>query len=94
MNRVICCYPFVERLMSAALSSSRRFVAATFPRERIGARIAMSAGNLYCRIRGVDFRSYLHPHERIMSTAKAAGFEVVFRDRDFIWTAVVFERAV
>lgn len=92
MNRVICCYPFVEKLMNAALSSSRRFVAATFPRDRLAAKIGLSFGNTCCRIRGVDFRSYIHPPTQIVAAATSRGFEVVFQDRDFIWNAMVFEK--
>ncbi|HEX6300452.1 MAG TPA: hypothetical protein VF148_08310 [Acidimicrobiia bacterium] len=92
MNRVICCYPFMDRLMNAALSSSRRFVGATFPRDHMGSRVLVGVGNTYCRIRGVDFRSYIHPPDEIFATAEHGGFEVAFRDRDFIWNAVVFEK--
>lgn len=92
MNRVICCYPFMERLMNAALSSSRRFVGATFPRDHLGSRVMVGVGNTYCRIRGVDFRSYIHPPDEIVATAERGGFEVGFSDRDFIWNAVVFEK--
>lgn len=92
MNRVLCCYPFVERLMDAALSSSRRFVAATFPRDRLAARISLVFGNTYCRIRGVDFRSFIHPPGSIMAAAGSHGFKAVFEERDFIWNAVVWER--
>jgi hypothetical protein len=92
MNRVICCYPFMERLVGTALRSSRRFLAATFPRDRLAARAAMSIGNLYCKVTGVDFRSYMHSPEEIVATGRSAGFEPVHQDRDFIWNAVVFER--
>jgi hypothetical protein len=92
MNRVICCYPFMERLMKAALSSSRRFVAATFPRDRLAARAACGVGNTYCRIRGVDFRSFIHSPDQIIETATRNDFEVAYHDRQFIWNAVVFER--
>jgi hypothetical protein len=92
MNRVICCYPFMERLIDAALSSSRRFVGATFPRDHLASRVMVGVGNTFCRIRGVEFRSYIHPPDEILATAERGGFEVVFRDRDLIWNAVVFER--
>jgi hypothetical protein len=92
MNRVICCYPFMERLVGTALGSSRRFLAATFPRDRLAAKAAMSIGNLYCKVTGVDFRSYMHSPEAIVATGRSAGFEPVHQDRDFIWNAVVFER--
>jgi len=93
MNRVICCYPNMERLMAAALSSSKRFVAATFPRDRAAAKMAIGLGNAYCRIRKVDFRAFVHPPEAILETARRAGFDVAFRDRNFIWHGVVFEKA-
>lgn len=92
MNRVVCCYPFMERLVGAAAGSSRRFLAATFPRDRMLARIGLALGNAYIRLRGVEFRSFIHRPEEIETVARAGGFEVVFRDRDLIWNAVVFER--
>lgn len=93
MNRVICCYPHMERLMNAALSAGRHFVAATFPRDRIMFRASLSFENWYHRIRGVDFRGYVHPPQAILETAKRAGFEVAFHERDFVWHGVVFEKA-
>lgn len=93
MNRVICCYPHMERLMNAALSASMHSVAAIFPRDRIMFRALVNFENLYHRIRGVDFRGYVHPPQAILETAKRAGFEVAFHERDFVWHGVVFEKA-
>jgi magnesium-protoporphyrin O-methyltransferase len=93
MNRVICCYPDMPRLLGAALTSSRRFVAASFPRDRLGAKIAIGLGNLYCRIRRVDFRAFVHPVEAIEDVAAAHGFRIVYHDQNFVWRGVVFERA-
>jgi hypothetical protein len=92
MNRVICCYPFMERLMKAALSSSRRFVAATFPRDRWGAKAALAIGNAYCRIRAVEFRAYIHSPDAIVEAAIRNDFQIAYRARGFMWNAVVFER--
>lgn len=93
MNRVICCYPHMERLMNAALSASRQFVAATFPRDRMMFHVYVGAEDLYNRMRGVDFRAYIHPPQAILDTARRAGFEVAFSERDFMWHGVVFEKA-
>lgn len=92
LNRVICCYPHMERLMGAALSASRRFVAAIFPRDHLVSRASISLENAYFRLRGLDFRAYVHPPDQIVATAATSGFEVVYRDQTFIWRAVVFER--
>lgn len=93
LNGVICCYPHVDRLMNAALSSSKRFVAATFPKDHTLAKLTVGLGNTYCKLRGIDFRSYVHPTDRIEAAASSEGFEVVFRDRSLVWEAVVFERS-
>lgn len=93
LNRVICCYPYADRLMSAALSSSKRFVAATFPRDRLLARLAVGAANTYRRLRRIAFKAFVHPTDRIEAVAVSEGFEIVFRDRNLVWDAVVFERA-
>lgn len=92
MNRVICCYPDMPLLLGAALSSSRRFVAASFPRDRLGARIAIALGNFYCRIRNVDFRAFVHSVPAIVEMANARGFNVVFDEQSFIWKGMVFEK--
>ncbi|MGH3651208.1 MAG: hypothetical protein ACRDU9_10925, partial [Acidimicrobiia bacterium] len=93
MNRVICCYPNMERLMGAAMSASKRFVAATFPRDRVFVRLGIAFENAVCRVRNVDFRGFVHPPDGIVKTARDAGFEVAFRDRDWFWHGVVFERS-
>jgi SAM-dependent methyltransferase len=93
MNRVICCYPHMEKLMGAALSASSHFLAVTFPRDRVVFRLAVGLENTYHRIRRVDFRAYIHSPRAILETARRAGFEVAFDDRDVMWHGVVFERA-
>lgn len=93
LNRVICCYPYVDRLMSAAVSSSRRFIAATFPRDRLLAKLTVGVVNTYYKLRRIDFRSFVHPTDTIEAAATSEGFEAVFRNRSLVWQAVVFERA-
>lgn len=92
LHRVICCYPFMERMMSAAMSSSKRFIATTVPRDRFGVKAVISLENTWHKIRGVDFRGYVHDPEAMVETARSGGFEVVFQDRDFSWQAAVLER--
>jgi magnesium-protoporphyrin O-methyltransferase len=91
MNRVICCYPDMERLMGAALATAKRFVAASFPRDTLVARLAIAVANAYSRIRRIDFRAFIHSPEEILDTARRAGFEVVWSEKDLIWQGVVFE---
>lgn len=92
MNRVICCYPDMARLMNAGLSASRRFLVAVFPRDRLMSRIVVAVGNTYQQVKGVGFRAYVHSPAAIHETADRAGFVVAFADQDLAWHGVVFER--
>lgn len=92
MNRVICCYPDMERLMTAAMASSRRFVTVIFPRGRATFRLFVGIGNFYYRMRRMDFRAFIHPPQAILDTARRGGFDVVFSDQDLVWHGVVFRR--
>lgn len=91
MHRVICCYPDMERLMMSALGAARRLVAVTFPRDRLGARLAVALGNAYRRFRGVDFRAYVHHPDEILAVAAGHGFRPLMDEQGFIWRGVVFE---
>lgn len=93
MNRVICCYPDMERLMSAGMTASRRFVGLTYPRDGLAFRVLLRLENAFHRIRGVGFRAYLHSPDAILEVARAGGFEVAFADLDARWHGVVLERA-
>ena len=93
LNRVICCYPWMNRMMEAAVSKTNRFLALTFPRERWFMKAAIGAGNLWWSLRSCGFRAYVHPVDEIESVARGAGLEVVHRDFSLGWQAVVFERS-
>lgn len=92
MNRVVCCYPDMVRLMTSALGRARRFMAATFPRDRLGTRLAIRAGNQYLRWRGTSFQAFVHDPDEIDAVAAAEGFRLAHADRSFIWQAAVYER--
>ena len=72
MHRVVCCYPDVDALDGRGGGSTRR--ACSFSRIRrsaawIGAGLAVM--NVWLRLRGCGFRTYLHPVGRIVGAARS-----------------------
>ncbi len=78
--------------MAAAISATRRRLAIVFPRDHWLSKVMVTLGNTYCRLRGIEFRSFIHPADAIIAQARESGFEVMFREKDLIWHGVVFER--
>lgn len=92
LNRVVCCYPFMERMMGAAVAKTERFLGLVFPRDRWAARMAVKAGNGFLAMRRCDFRTFVHPVDEIEAMATNAGLKVRHRGRNLAWQSVVFER--
>ncbi len=93
MNRVICCYPWMEKIMTAAVGKTGRYLALAFPRQRWWVKLGMGLGNRYLAIRGCGFRAFVHPEAAVEEVATRSGLLVRHRANNLIWQAIVFERA-
>jgi hypothetical protein len=93
LHRVVCCYPDYERLLGTAARKAKRLVAFSFPPDHVGARAAIFVLNLWPRVRGCDFRSYVHPEREMLAAVERNGFRVVSRERSGVWRIAVLERA-
>ncbi len=92
LNRVVCCYPFMERMMNAAVAKADGYLGLVFPRGRWWTKTFFGLGNKYWAIRGWDFRAFVYPPDEIEKVAIDNGFAVRHRSNDLSWQAVVFER--
>jgi magnesium-protoporphyrin O-methyltransferase len=93
LDRVVCCHPDVVGLVGRAAERTRRRLAIVLPRRNLATRTWLLFENLVQRLRADPFRAYLHPHEQVLATARAAGLEPVeSRSLGFVWRLLVFER--
>ena len=92
LDRVLCCYPDVERLVELSAGKARRAYGIVFPRQRTLTRLLVASGNLFFRARGSAFRTYLHSPERIDSLVRRQGFRLQKRAQTTIWTMAVYVR--
>ena len=91
LDRVICCYPLYEPLLSEALRHAERGFAFSYPRDRWYVRAGMRVENALRR-RKTAFRTFVHPASRMRAIIADAGFELVRHRHTFIWSADVFVR--
>jgi hypothetical protein len=92
LDRVVCCYPDMPRLIRASASKARRLYGLSFPRHRFGSRAAMAVGNLYFRLRGSAFRTYLHPPEAIDAEIQRYGLRPVAEVKTVVWQVRLYRR--
>lgn len=92
LDRVVCCYPLYEQLLSEAVSHAERGFAFSYPRDRWYVRAGMRLENAFRRRRRNSFRTFVHPETKMHELITRSGFDLVFQQRTFVWSADVFIR--
>jgi magnesium-protoporphyrin O-methyltransferase len=92
MNRVICCYPDMPRLVGAAADHCRDVLVMSFPKRRWWTRALLSVGNVGLRLTRREFQVFLHAPDEIRRTASLDGLRVVGIHRGIFWEMVAWER--
>jgi SAM-dependent methyltransferase len=93
LHRVVCCYPDVDALMTAASDHALTRLVLTYPQERLPIRVGLHAINLWLRVSGCGFRTYVHPVARILGAAEARGLRLERRERGgFVWESASLVR--
>ena len=93
LNRVVCCYPHLSRLLEAAVPKAKEQLALTFPRQRRLVKLQWALTNVWSWLRRRDFRAYLHPPDEIFARVGSSGFKVAFQDQTVVWQTAVFVKA-
>jgi SAM-dependent methyltransferase len=92
LDRVICCYPEMERLVMLSADKARRLYGAVYPRESWWLRLALAGVNLTSRIRRCGFRTYLHAPAAIDRVLRARGLARRSFQQTLAWEVAVYSR--
>lgn len=97
LDRVMCCYPDIERLLANSLPAARQLYAFTVPTSRgwrgALARLDEWVENAWNTLRRRPCPGYVHDLDLIEDRLSAAGFRLRLRDRQALWHIAVYERA-
>jgi 2-polyprenyl-3-methyl-5-hydroxy-6-metoxy-1,4-benzoquinol methylase len=93
LDRVLCCYPDVERLVASSAAKAQHLYGLVFPRERMLTRAGTFLANIWFRLRGSAFRTYLHPTEQVESTLHRCGFRRTSHAQSFLWQVATYARS-
>jgi magnesium-protoporphyrin O-methyltransferase len=85
LDRVICCYPDWEPLLSEALRHADRHFAFSYPRDVWYVRAGNDLTNFGRRLRGYRFRTFVHPPTQMAELIRRAGFARVTSRQTRVW---------
>lgn len=100
LNRVLCCYPHVDALLTNSLPAANHVYAFTAPPSTglggILARAETRLANIWYRARAKKFhgfRVHVHDLEMVDSRIREAGFRPIFKGRRRLaWHLAIYER--
>ena len=93
LNRVVCCYPSMDRLVDSAVEHSDRLLTMSYPRDTMVTRLFFRIANWWLRVRRSAFRVFLHDPDAVDDRVQRAGFAEVTRGTTSAWEWRVWARA-
>jgi magnesium-protoporphyrin O-methyltransferase len=92
LDRVVCCYPELEQLVSRSAEKAERYYVMSFPHDRWYVRTHTRWQNHRRRRAGNAFRTFVHPVSRIEALVRTAGFQIERYRRTLVWALMVCRR--
>jgi magnesium-protoporphyrin O-methyltransferase len=92
LDRVICCYPDMEKLISLSAARARKLYGLVYPRDTWWVKIGLALQNFFFRLRRSPFRTFSHPSESVEAILVKRGFKRHFYHQTFVWQVAVYRR--
>ena len=92
LDRVICCYPDADALVSASAGRAKRVYGLVLPRDRWYVRWAMRLENFTRWLRRDAYRAFAHPNTRIDAQLQTSGLPIRSEAQTHWWRIVLYVR--
>lgn len=92
LDRVVCCYADMPRLVDASVAHARRLVGLVYPVDRWWIRAGAAVGNLGLRLFRQSFRFHVHPTAAVDALVRRNGFAPATARRGLLWQMALYRR--
>lgn len=94
LDRVICCYPDMEKLVGLSAARARKLYGLVYPRDTWWMKIGLALQNFFFWLQRSPFRTFSHPNVAIEAIMDDNGLKRHFYRRTLVWQVVVYIRSV
>ncbi|NLG70766.1 MAG: methyltransferase domain-containing protein [Chloroflexi bacterium] len=92
LDRVICCYPDMESLVSLSAERTRKLYGLVYPRDTWWTRAGFGLENIWFRQRGSSYRAFVHPTKAVEDLLARHGLNLIQKRQTLVWQVAVFAR--
>jgi magnesium-protoporphyrin O-methyltransferase len=92
LDRVICCYHDMEKLVGLSAERARKLYGLVYPRDAWWVKMGLAVENFFFRLRRSYYRTYSHPTKSVESLVKSSGLKRRSYRQTLFWQVVVYSR--
>lgn len=93
LDRVLCCYPNLDLLLTTVAQQTRWRIGMVYPRGTWWSCMGIRLFNIIQMARHHAFRVFHHDPSNVDALLQAAGFQLAASDQTLIWQIAIYERA-
>jgi SAM-dependent methyltransferase len=94
LDRVICCFPDVEAMVSLSAARAGKWYGLIYPRDTWWMRLGERIGNFFLALTRNKYRFFVHSTEKVDALARQSGLKPHYRARaTLFWQVVVYGRS-
>ena len=92
MNRVICCYPDMPKLVGVAADHARGLLVMSFPKDQGWIRLGLAIANMALRLTRREFHIFVHSPAQIVRASELRGLKLTVDRPGLLWQVSALER--
>lgn len=92
LDRVICCYPEMEKMVGLSAARAKKYYGLVYPRDSWWMRIEVIIENLFYLLQRNPYRAYIHATEAVEAQIIGKGLKRRFHKQTLAWQVVLYAR--
>jgi magnesium-protoporphyrin O-methyltransferase len=92
LDRVICCYHDMEKLVSLSAKRACKLYGVVYPRDTWWVKAGLAIGNFIARLQRSPYRAFAHPTQAVEALVSSLGLKRRSYRRTLVWQVVVYTR--
>lgn len=92
LDRVICCYPDMEKLVGLSAARANKLYGLVYPRDAWWVKIGEVVMNFFFRLQRNPFRRFTHPTRSVEAIVSGCGLTRRFYRQTLVWQVAVYAR--
>ncbi len=89
LDRVVCCYPDMEHLVSLSAEHAAKLYGLVYPRDTWLAKLGVWVMNMLFRLQRKPFRTFVHSSKAVDAIVRSHRFQPRFEGGTLFWQVVV-----